>query len=554
MLPPELEELSLDGNSLKGVLTESHFMKLSKLKTLELSYNSLLALRFRTTWIPLFQLNYLGLASCKLGPRFPNWLQTQNSLYRLDISNAGISGSVPEWFWNASIPSINISHNSLVGEIPNLPLELASVSVIDLHSNQFEGVIPSFFSQASLLFLSRNKFSDMVQFLCGNNTYTFLVVLDISNNELGHLPNCWSHLKSLEFIDLSNNKLSGKVPVSMGSLVEMKALVLRNNSLIGELPSSLQNCFELALLDIGENKLSGPLPSWIGESLQQLKLLSLRANGLNGSLPWHLCYLWRIRVLDLSQNNFSKDIPTCIKNFTVIAQKRNDSDEYSHHVSAYNRDAFSYSYDFNILMTWKYVEYILKNPERLFRIIDLSNNNLTGKIPDELGYLVGLISLNLSRNSLSGEINPLIGNLKSLEVLDLSRNHLSGKIPSTLAQLDTLGVLDLSNNRLHGKIPNGRHLQTTFDASSFAGNIDLCGMPLDKICPEDRAPTLLHASPITKEDHEKSDFLKAFFMSMGLGFPIGFWGLLVPILIKRSWRHAFIRLLNKLIDNIYVIY
>ncbi|KAI4345010.1 hypothetical protein L6164_012180 [Bauhinia variegata] len=265
MLPPELEDLFLDGNSLKGVLTESHFMKLSKLKSLDLSYNSLLVLRFRTTWIPPFQLYDLWLASCKLGPSFPSWLQTQYKLEFLDISNAGVSGSIPEWFWNASmlpnIFSINISHNSLVGEIPNLSLSFLYSPSIALDSNHFEGAIPKFLSKASALFLSKNKFSDVVHFLCENNTSEFLGILDISNNELtGQLPDCWSHLKSLEFLDLSNNKLSGNVPISMGSLVEMNVLVLRNNNLTGQLPSSLKNCTKLLLLDMGQNKICGPIP------------------------------------------------------------------------------------------------------------------------------------------------------------------------------------------------------------------------------------------------------------------------------------------------------
>ncbi|KAI4345009.1 hypothetical protein L6164_012179 [Bauhinia variegata] len=285
----------------------------------------------------------------------------------------------------------------------------------------------------------------------------------------------------------------------------------------------------------------------IGESLQQLAVLSLQANSLHGSIPTNICYPRNIRVLDLSGNNLSKDIPTCLHNLTTIAQKRNGS--YARHYYLTNFSSSPSWYDFHISLMWKSAERVFKNPVVLLRSIDLSSNNLKGKIPLEFGYLVGLIFLNLSRNSLSGQIPYEIGNLKSLEVLDLSRNHFSGKIPSSFAQIYTLSVLDLSKNRLYGEIPVGRQLQT-FEASSFDGNINLCGKPLDKMCPEDEAPTI--PSPAIEEDNGTSDFTKVFFMSMGLGFPFGFWGLLVPILIRRSWRYAYLKLLNKLTDNIYI--
>ena len=44
------------------------------------------------------------------------------------------------------------------------------------------------------------------------------------------------------------NKLSGKIPQSMGSLTQLIALDLSNNSLSGELPWSLQNCTMLRFL------------------------------------------------------------------------------------------------------------------------------------------------------------------------------------------------------------------------------------------------------------------------------------------------------------------
>ncbi|XP_017438176.1 receptor-like protein EIX1 [Vigna angularis] len=95
----ELEGLYLDGNCLEGDVTESHLSKFSKLRFLSLSDNSL-SLKIVPNWVPPFQIIILELRSCKLGPSFPSWLQTQRSLLHLDISENRLNGSVPKWFWN----------------------------------------------------------------------------------------------------------------------------------------------------------------------------------------------------------------------------------------------------------------------------------------------------------------------------------------------------------------------------------------------------------------------------------------------------------------------
>ncbi|KAL9276507.1 hypothetical protein ACSQ67_025951 [Phaseolus vulgaris] len=311
----ELESLYLDGNCLEGDVTESHLSNFSKLRYLVLSKNSL-SLKIDPNWVPPFQIIYLELRSCKLDPTFPSWLQTQRSLIYLDISDNGLNGSVPKWFWNnlQNMEMLNMSHNNLSGSIPNISVKLLNSTSIILNSNQFEGKIPSFLLQALELRLSNNKFSDFFSFICDQRN-TPIAILDLSNNQLkGHLPDCWKSVDRLLCLDLSNNKLSGRIPVSMGSLVQLEALVLRNNNLTGELASTLKNCNNLFMLDVGENMLSGPIPSWLGEIMQQLIILIMRENHFSGNLPIQLCYLKHIQFMDLSRNMLSKGIPSCLQN------------------------------------------------------------------------------------------------------------------------------------------------------------------------------------------------------------------------------------------------
>ncbi|OQA18970.1 MAG: Internalin-A precursor [Chloroflexi bacterium ADurb.Bin360] len=83
----------------------------------------------------------------------------------------------------------------------------------------------------------------------------------------------------------------------------------------------------------------------------------------------------------------------------------------------------------------------------------LSNNQLSGAIPPQIGNLAALRSLNLSDNQLSGAIPPQIGNLTALQDLELHYNRLSGAIPSQIGNLTALTNLYLHSNQLSGAIP-----------------------------------------------------------------------------------------------------
>ncbi|KAG0466209.1 hypothetical protein HPP92_017789 [Vanilla planifolia] len=118
--------------------------------------------------------------------------------------------------------------------------------------------------------------------------------------------------------------------------------------------------------------------------------------------------------------------------------------------------------------------------ERLHRIA-LHHNSLHGPIPAEIKNCKELRALYLKANYLQGSIPPELGELKHLTILDLSSNLLWGIIPPSIGQLTQLHFLNLSTNFFSGEIPSVGVLGK-FRNSSFVGNLDLCGLPVQKIC------------------------------------------------------------------------
>ncbi|XP_008233039.2 PREDICTED: LRR receptor-like serine/threonine-protein kinase GSO2 [Prunus mume] len=539
-----LNSIDLHMNSFEGVISETHFSKLSKLSYLDLSSNSLV-LNFSSDWVPPFQLVEIRLRSCKMGPYFPEWLRTQKSYTRLDISDAGISDTIPTWFWDLRTDLRNdivykdLSCNQIRG---NLRSELTG-DFLNVSWNQLEGPIPSILSNVSSLDLSNNKFSGLASLLCTSTTETSkLEYLDLSSNHVSEdLPDCWIRFQRLVFLDLSNNFLSGKIPTTMGYLFSIETLKLNNNRFVGELPSQLKNCTRLTLVDVGENKLSGLIPEWLGENLLNLAIIILRSNQFYRSIPPQLCHLTHLQILDLSMNNISGTIPKCLNKWTTLAQK-GTSTLTMHHESL----LWHFIDEENV--TWKGARSKYKNTLGLVKSIDLSCNKLSGEIPTEITYLVGVVSLNLSRNQLTGQIPSRIGNLEELDSLDLSRNMINGRIPTSISRINRIGYLDLSQNNLSGKIPIGTQLQT-FD-SAYGGNPLLCGKPLPRTCPEEEKGS--GQSVLVNEDDKDGLITQGFYISMGLGFAVGFWGVCGTLLLNRSCRYTYFNFLTFLNDWLYV--
>ncbi|CAI0457495.1 unnamed protein product [Linum tenue] len=166
----------------------------------------------------------------------------------------------------------------------------------------------------------------------------------------------------------------------------------------------------------------------------------------------------------------------------------------------------------------------------LYTFLDLSNNQLTGAIPDSLGNLRSLKELNFSHNSLSGQIPASFGNMKELESLDLSRNNLSGEIPASLGTLLQITNLQLSDNNLSGRIPAGPQMDRMNDPSSYANNdAGLCGIQTAKPCDDNDTPPPATQEAAPRGGLENEEGFWFSWMTAGIGYGTGFFTMVLGV-------------------------
>ncbi|CAN1190452.1 Receptor-like protein EIX2 [Linum perenne] len=525
----DLETADISKNLMEGIVSsEIHFANLTKLSSFHAAGNRIV-FKAKLDWAPPKTLETLDMSSWYIGPSFPKWLQSIQSILYLDLSNTGISEPIPDWFWSrhSQFYYLNFSHNHIPGRLPRFIPARSSDSMFDLSWNNLEGPLPLISSNLTALDLSNNFLSgNLFKFLCFNPAQTKdIEFLNLQGNLLsGEIPECWRNWGHLKVLRLGSNKLIGSIPNSIGTLSSLLSLRIQNNSLTGEIPPSLGNCAIIVSVDLGDNRLEGSIPKWIGERLPRLAIINLRGNKLTGHIPEELCHLQLLQILDLSHNFLSGNLPECVANFSAMANPNNE-DQGVIYLFFGGAKAFV---EYQVLVAQGQIK-AYSTILNYVRSIDLSWNNFSGEIPKQIANLVALHYLNLSHNSFSGSIPGNLDAMASLESLDMSENQLSGPIPSGMASLTFLNHLNLSYNNLSGRIPSSTQLQS-FDPSSFVGNKALCGSPLNVSCSR---MTLVPGSSEGNGDYD----LHWFSVSIMIGIVFGFWGIVGPLVFCKQWRN-----------------
>ncbi|PON76729.1 GPCR kinase [Parasponia andersonii] len=366
----------------------------------------------------------------------PNIGLTLPNIKEFGIAGNNFSGIIPESFSNASkLQILDIGENNFVGQVPSSLGYLPDLYWLSLAYNNLGSYM-----------------TNSLDFIASLTNCSNLEILDLHGNNFGgvfpkHVANLSTQLTGFY---LGGNQVSGNISATLGNLVNLIILGLEYNLLEGVIPASLGKLRNLQTLKLEWNTLSGKIPSSMG-NLTKIFDIDLSGNKLEGSIPFDIANCQMLQNFDISNNNLTGAIPNELFALSSSFLRMNLS-----------RNSFSGSLPLEVGK--------LKNIHEL----DISENNLTSEIPKTIGDCESMEFLLLQGNFLQSTIPSTLASLRGLQYLDLSRNNLIGKIPNGLEKLLVLTYLNLSFNDLEGEVPKKGVFQNT-SAIILTGNTKLCG-------------------------------------------------------------------------------
>ncbi|CAL9006335.1 unnamed protein product [Prunus brigantina] len=403
----------------------------------------------------------------------------------LSLKSLKLAGSISPHVGNLSfLRALHLQNNSLSHEIPPAIGHLRRLEDLRLDNNSLTGEIPSNISGCSPLI-------DIVlgyNFLVGKipeelGTLSKLRLIVIQNNHLtGSVPYSFGNLSSLEALYASSNNLTGNIPDIFGQLTNLSTLVLDLNGLSGVIPPSFFNLSSITDFGASYNKIQGTLPSNLGVAFRSLQLFRMNYNQFTGPIPASISNASNLVALGLGGNQLHGKVPS-LKNLISL-------EEFvlpDNHLGSGGIDDLTFLCDLTnatrlrILQISKntfggMLPQCISNLSSSIRFFHASDNKIFGSIPNGIGNLVSLESVQLFVNRFSGHIPPHVGKLQRLYELSMNNNFLSGNVPSSFGNLSGLTILSLYGNKLRGNVPSSlaecqNLMVLSLDANDFNGII-----------------------------------------------------------------------------------
>ncbi|EFJ10140.1 hypothetical protein SELMODRAFT_128869, partial [Selaginella moellendorffii] len=301
----QLLHLDLSDNRITGVIPSGfNATSLAKLQFLLLAGNRL------TGSIPpslgeISQLQFLDLSGNRLTGSIPPSLGKLGRLLWLMLANNMLSGTIPRELGNcSSLLWLNAAKNSIGGELPPELESMGKAAKATFDDNIANlPQVPKEIGECAVLrrWLPSNypPFSLVYKVLDRDRCQLFWNLL-LRGKFIYSVCSTIPTEKSMGYIQLSENRLSGSIPASYGGIDRLSLLFLYQNRLSGAIPGSLSN-LKLTGLNLSHNALEGAIPDSFGQ-FQCLQSLDLSSNRLSGQIPYSLTRLTSLNKFNVSYN------------------------------------------------------------------------------------------------------------------------------------------------------------------------------------------------------------------------------------------------------------
>ncbi|KAF8392853.1 hypothetical protein HHK36_021092 [Tetracentron sinense] len=331
-------------------------------------------------------------------------LSTQLMLFQYnkicDLKGNRLSGQIPDEIGDcSSLKSLDLSFNEIYGDIPLSISKLKQLESLfqhtdsrDLAQNKLSGEIPRliYWNEVPQGLRGKNLVGalspDMCQ-LTGLWYLTLATVLasrDLSYNQLTREIPFNIGLLQVATLSLQGNQLSGKIPSVIGlmqalamlNLTYTEKLYLHGNKLTGSITPELRNMTKLHYLELNDNQLSGHIPPELGK-LTDLFDLNFANNNLEGPIPDNLSSCTNLNSLNVEGNKLNESIPYAferLESMTYLVQKFEECYGDVRSLTFETPDIIDLSVDHSATLSIM-----------LLHCRDISNNGLSGPIPQELG-------------------------------------------------------------------------------------------------------------------------------------------------------------------------
>ncbi|KAK2373468.1 putative LRR receptor serine/threonine-protein kinase [Trifolium repens] len=410
----------------------------------------------------------------------PQTLGRLLQLQQLSLTNNSFVGEIPtNLTYCSNLKILVLGGNNLIGKIPIEIGSLKKLQIIYVYKNKLTGGIPSFIGNLSCLIsfsvVYNNLEGNIPQEICRLKNLTFLSVG--ANNLSGTPPSCLYNITSLTLLSMAGNIFHGPLPPNIfHTLPNIQEFTISENQFSGLIPSSINASSSIRKFDIIKNNFVGQVPS-LGK-LKGLYHLNLGNNNLGYNSTKDLEFLKfltncsKLEALSISNNNFGGNLPNSIGNLsTQLRQLLLGGNMIFGKIPVEIGNLVGLTL---LAMEQNKFDEIIPNTFGKFekmQFLSLSENKLSGDIPPFIGNSCQLFHLNLRFNMFQGNIPPEIGNCQMLQYLDLSHNKLGGTIPSKLFTLFALSnLLNLSHNSLKGSLPEEVGLLKNIDVLDVSEN------------------------------------------------------------------------------------